>query len=92
MLTKDLIAQVASQTKMTKKQTEQLLSTTTAVISESLCSGKAVQLMGFGILEPRQRAARVVVHPKTGEKQTTPEKVQVVLRASNILKEELKNI
>lgn len=77
---------------MTKKQTEQLMSATTAVIIESLCSGKSVQLQGFGVLETKQRAARTIVHPKTGERSVAPEKTQIVLRPSTSLKDELKNI
>ncbi len=92
MLTKELITKIAAETGMTKKQVEELMDTTCAVMLESLCAGKTIQLMGFGTLEPKKRAPRLVVHPKTGERTMTPEKTQIVLHPANALKDELKNI
>lgn len=91
MLTKDLISAIATETGMTKKQTEEILATTGTLILESLCQGNAVQLQGFGVLEAKEKAARMIVHPKTGERSMVPGKTQIVLRPSNNLKDELKN-
>ena len=97
MLTKDLISAIATETGMTKKQTKEILATTgtliptSQVLLESLCEGKSVQLQGFGVLEAKEKAARMIVHPKTGERSMVPGKTQIVLRPSNNLKDELKN-
>ena len=92
MLTKDLIANVAAQTGMTKKKTEEMLTATTSVLVEQLLEGKAVQLQNFGTIAAKMRAARTVVHPKTGEKTIVPEKLQLSFRPTSSIKENLKNI
>ena len=51
MLTKDLISEIAAQTNMTKRRTEELLSATTSVLVENLLQGKAIQLQNLGTLE-----------------------------------------
>ena len=57
MLTKELIGQIAQAAGLSKKDAEQLLATTNAVMRENLMAGKAIQLQGLGTLEI-QRAFR----------------------------------
>lgn len=92
MLTKELITTLAEQTGITKKRAEELLDVTSAVIVESLCNGQTVAIQNIGNLEPKQRAERVIVHPKTGERSVTPAKMQISYKPSTAIKEELKNI
>ena len=92
MLTKELIGRIAEASGLSKKKAEQLLSTTNAILRESLMAGKAVQLQGLGTLEIKERKARVIVHPRTGERVMTPSKNQLVFRPVVNLKDELKNI
>lgn len=92
MLTKDLIALIASSSGLSKKDTEQLLTTTTAVVRENLMAGKTIQLQGLGALEIKERKERTIVHPRTGERTITPSKNQLVFRPVDNLKEELKKI
>lgn len=91
MTNKDLISKIASSTSMTKTHTEELLNATVAVIQKELLSGKCVQLQNFGTLEMTRKNARTVVHPKTKEKTFVPEKMQLTFKASNSIKEQLKN-
>lgn len=77
---------------MSKKDTENLLSTTNAIIRESLMSGKAVQLQGLGSLEIKERNSRVIVHPRTGERTIIPSKKQVVFRPASTIKDEFKKL
>ncbi|MBQ4394000.1 MAG: HU family DNA-binding protein [Paludibacteraceae bacterium] len=91
MLTKDLIGLIAEASGLSKKDTEQLLSTTNAIVRENLMAGKAIQLQGLGVLEIKERASRVIVHPRTGERTTIPSKNQLVFRPVANMKEELKN-
>jgi DNA-binding protein HU-beta len=91
MTNKDLISQIASSTSMTKTRTEELLSATVAVLQKELLAGKCVQLQNFGTLEMTRKNARTVVHPKTKEKTYIPEKMQLTFKASNNIKEQLKN-
>ena len=87
MLTKDLIAEIATQTGMTKRRTEELLNATTSVVVGKLLHGDSVQLQGLGALEIKEKGARIVVHPKTGERTTVPAKKQLVLRPTAGIKE-----
>jgi len=92
MLTKELIGQVVNTTKLTKKNAEQLLATTTAIMRENLLAGKTVQLQGIGSLELKERKARTIVHPRTGERSVAPSKNQLVFKPVGNLKDELKKI
>ena len=92
MLTKELIGRIAEASGLSKKKAEQLLSTSNAILRESRMAGKAVQLQGLGTLEIKERKARVIVHPRTGERVMTPSKNQLVFRPVVNLKDELKNI
>ena len=91
MLTKDLIGNVASATGLSKKKTEQLLTTANAIMRENLMAGKVIQLQGLGALEIKERQARTIVHPRTGERSTIPSKKQLVFRPVAGMKDELKN-
>jgi len=92
MLTKDLISRIAETTGLTKKEVEQLLSTSNAVMRENLMAGQAIQLQGLGTLEIKERKARTIVHPKTGERTTIPAKNQLVFRPVTNMKDELKKL
>ena len=92
MKTKDLIQHIATSTSMSKAHIEELLNATVAVLQKELLAGKSVQLQNFGTLEMQRKSARTVVHPKTRELTTIPEKMQLTFKASNTIKEQLKNV
>ena len=91
MKTKELIQHIATSGSMTKTPAEELLSATVAVLQKELLGGKSVQLQNFGTLEMTRRNARTVVHPKTKELTTIPEKMQLTFKANATIKEQLKN-
>lgn len=92
MLTKDLISLIADSSGLTKKETEQLLSTMNAVMRENLMAGKAIQMQGLGTFEIKERKARTIVHPRTGERNLIPSKDQLVFRPVANMKDELKKL
>ena len=92
MLTKDLISLVADSSGLTKKEAEQLLSTMNAVMRENLMAGKAIQMQGLGTFEIKERKARTIVHPRTGERNLIPSKDQLVFRPVANMKDELKKL
>ena len=92
MTNKDLINKIASSTSMTKTRTEEMLSATVAVLQKELLAGKSVQLQGFGTLKMQRKNARTVMHPKTKELTTIPEKMQLTFKANATIKEQLKNL
>lgn len=92
MLTKELINRIMKESGLSKKDAEQLLATTTAIMRENLMAGKAIQLQGLGSLDVKERKARVIVHPKTGERSIAPSKNQLIFKPAVTIKEELKKI
>ena len=92
MLTKDLIGLISKSSGLSKKEAEQLLTTMNAIIRENLMAGKTVQLQGLGALEIKERSARMIVHPRTGERTTIPSKNQLVFRPVANMKDELKKL
>ena len=83
---------IAEDAGLSKKDTEHLLSTMNAIIRENLMAEKAIQLQGLGVFEIKERQARVVVHPRTGERTEVPSKNQLVFRPVANIKDELKKV
>ena len=63
----ELVAAMAEQTNLSKKDTEAALKAFIDVVSEELKKGEKVQLVGFGTFEVSERAAREGRNPQTGE-------------------------
>lgn len=59
----ELIAAVAEEAEMTKKDAEKAVKAVIDVISDALVQGDKVQLIGFGTFEVRERGARVGHNP-----------------------------
>ena len=62
----ELVAAMADNAKLTKKDAEALLSAFTDVVAKELKKGEKVQLVGFGTFEVAKRAARKGRNPQTG--------------------------
>ena len=63
----DLINVVSNETKISKKDTEIIVTSMLETIAEALKSGDKVQLIGFGTFEVKEAAAKTGRNPKTGE-------------------------
>ena len=62
----ELIASVAEQASLSKKDADKAVSAVIASITNALAEGDKVQLVGFGGFEVRERAARTGRNPQTG--------------------------
>ena len=62
----ELIAAIAEQSGLTKKDAEKALNATIDTIIKAVAEGEKIQLTGFGTFEQRQRNARTGVDPRTG--------------------------
>lgn len=62
----ELIAAIAEQSGLTKKDAEKALNATIDTIIKAVAEGDKIQLTGFGTFEQRQRNARTGVDPRTG--------------------------
>ena len=62
----DLVAAVAEQSGLSKKDAEKAINATIDTIINAIAEGDKIQLTGFGTFEQRQRNARTGVDPRTG--------------------------
>ena len=63
----ELIAAMAEQAGVSKKDAEKTLKAFTDVVAAELKKGEKVQLVGFGTFEVSERAAREGRNPQTGK-------------------------
>ena len=63
----ELIAAIAEQAALSKKDAEAALNAFTDIVGNALKDGDKVQLVGFGTFEVSERAARSGRNPQTGE-------------------------
>ena len=72
----ELVAAMAKETNLSKKDVEAVLKSFTDVVASELKKGGKIQLVGFGTFEPRKRAARTGINPQT--------KAQIKIAASTV--------
>ena len=63
----ELVAAVAEQADISKKDSEKVLKAFVYVVTEEMKKGEKVQLVGFGTFEVSERAAREGRNPQTGK-------------------------
>ena len=63
----ELVAAVAEQADISKKDSEKVLIAFVDVVTEEMKKGEKVQLVGFGTFEVSERAAREGRNPQTGK-------------------------
>ena len=83
----ELIAAVAAKADLTKVDAEKAVKAVFDVIAGELADGNAVQLIGFGTFEVRDRAAREGQNPRTGEKIAVPATKVPAFKAGKALKD-----
>ena len=66
----ELVAAMAKETNLSKKDVEAVLKSFTDVVASELKKGGKIQLVGFGTFEVRNREARTGKNPQTGEPMT----------------------
>ena len=63
----ELIAAIAENAEISKKDAEKAMKAFSDVVTEELKKGEKVQLVGFGTFEVSERAAREGRNPQTGK-------------------------
>ena len=63
----ELIAAIAEQAELSKKDTEKALKALVDIVGEELKKGEKVQMVGFGTFEVSERPERAGRNPQTGE-------------------------
>ena len=83
----ELISAIAANSGLSKKDSEKALSATVDVITNALIAGDKVQLVGFGIFDIKDRAARIGRNPKTKEVINIPATRTPQFKAGKALKD-----
>ena len=82
----ELVRAIAAGSGLTKKDSEKALSATVDAITKALVDGDRVQLVGFGIFDVKDRAARIGRNPKTKEQIEIPSTRMPQFKAGKSLK------
>lgn len=85
----ELIAAMAEQAGLSKKDAEKALKAFTDVVTEELKKGEKIQLVGFGTFEVSERAAREGRNPQTGEAMAIAASKSPKFKAGKALKDAL---
>ncbi len=83
----ELIAAVAEQASITKKDAEKALAAVINSITNAMAEGDKVQLVGFGTFEVRARDARKGKNPRTGAVINIPASKVPAFKAGKALKD-----
>ncbi len=83
----ELIAAVAAKEGISKKCADAAVNAVLDSITEALAKGEAVQLIGFGTFEVRERAEKQGINPATKEAITIPAAKVPAFKAGKALKE-----
>jgi DNA-binding protein HU-beta len=85
--TKHLAYALAEQHQLGKKQSLEMMEALVGMITKHLKNGERVKIAGLGILQVRNRAARMGRNPATGEAIQIKASKKVAFRATKELKE-----
>lgn len=83
----DLIAAVADQLELSKKQATEAVDVVLGTIKDALAAGEKVSLIGFGSFDVKERKARVGRNPRNGTKIEIPAKKVPVFKPGKQLRE-----
>ena len=83
----ELVAAIADEAGISKKDAEKALKAFTDVVGEELKKGGKIQLVGFGTFEVSERAAREGRNPQTGKAMEIPASKAPKFKAGKALKD-----
>ena len=83
----ELVAAMAEQAELSKKDSEKALKAFIDVITEELKKGEKIQLVGFGTFEVAERSAREGRNPLTGETMQIKDSKAPKFKAGKALKD-----
>jgi len=83
----DLVAAIAEQTELSKKDAEKALGAFVDVVSDELAKGGKIQLVGFGTFDVAERSAREGRNPQTGATMKIPASKAPRFKAGKALKD-----
>ena len=83
----ELVAQLADQNDLSRRQAEKVVDDFLDLIKDELAKGEKVVLSGFGTFEVRTRVARSGRNPRTGEEIKVPAQKTPAFKVGKLLKD-----
>ena len=83
----ELVAAMADQAELSKKDAEKALKAFVDVVTDELKKGEKIQLVGFGSFEVTERAAREGINPLTKKPMSIPASKAPKFKAGKALKD-----
>lgn len=83
----ELIAAIAAQTGLSKKDSESAVNAFVDVVTKSLVKGEKVQIVGFGAFDVKERAERIGRNPQTKKEIKIPASKVPQFKAGKALKD-----
>jgi DNA-binding protein HU-beta len=87
----ELVARIAKDAALTKRQSEKVLDALMGSIQDALSNGEKITLMGFGTFSAMSRAARTGRNPRTGQALYLPARKTPKFGAGKGLREALRS-
>ena len=88
----ELIEKIAGNTGLKKKDVGIVINTFIVTVTKALVEGSKVQLLGFGVFGTRERNARKVRNPRTGESIDLAASTVPYFKPGKILRDVVKSI
>lgn len=83
----ELIAAIAEQAELSKKDAEKALKAFVDIVGDELKKGEKIQMVGFGTFEVAERPERTGRNPQTGEMMTIAASKNPKFKAGKALKD-----
>lgn len=83
----ELIAAIAEQAELSKKDAEKALKAFVDIVGDELKKGEKIQMVGFGTFEVSERPERTGRNPQTGEMMTIAASKNPKFKAGKALKD-----
>ncbi len=83
----ELIAAIAAQTGLSKKDSESAVNAFVDIVTNALAKGEKVQIVGFGAFDVKERAERIGRNPQTKQEIKIPASKAPQFKAGKALKD-----
>ncbi len=90
MNNKEFIAELASRTGFTAKDTQTLVNNIVNAMGDAFQEDNAVFVPNFGVFETKKKMERIMVNPSTGQRMLVPPKLVLNFKPNQTLKDKLK--
>lgn len=90
MNNKEFISILAGRTEKKTSETQKMVESLIAVMSDSFQEGDSVQMANFGNFEVKKKLERVMVNPTTGQRMLVPPKLVLAFKPNPTWKDKIK--